>query len=449
MILIADDDDSVRLSLSLLLKRAGYDVKAVSTPGEVLAEIRRTRLSLIMLDMNFTLSVSGEEGIELLRKCKVFQPDTPVILITAWGSIPLAVEGMQSGAFDFITKPWDNTDLLRRVATATKLSPDDANDQTDDFDRSEIIGNSPALESVLQKVRRVAPTDASVLILGENGTGKELIARALHINSRRRAGEFVAVNLGGVPRSLFESEMFGHTKGAFTGAVAARKGRFETAEGGTIFLDEIADLDQPSQVKLLRVLQERTFEPLGESRPRKADVRVVCATNAHLEAMVADGTFREDLYYRINLITLRLPPLRERREDIPLLVNHFADAYATRERTQRPTISADAMTWLASQPYPGNIRELRNLVERAIIVGGCERLTANDFKVVAPDSIPLPGAARALATDSGLTLDELERRAIIGAIDSSGGNLSMAASALGITRQSLYRRMQKFGLSNP
>lgn len=443
MILIADDDTSVRLSLSLLLKRAGYEVVAVANPEAVLEEVRRRRFSLIMLDMNYTLSVSGREGIELLRKCKIFQPDTPVILITAWGSIPLAVEGMQSGAFDFITKPWDNAALLERVATAIRLSPDSGADSDTGFDRTGIIGKSAALEAVLTQVRRVAPTDASVLILGENGTGKELIARAIHANSRRRDKEFVAVNLGGIPRSLFESEMFGHTKGAFTGAVSARKGRFETAEGGTIFLDEIGDLDQPSQVKLLRVLQERTFEPLGDSRPRQADVRVICATNARLEEMVAQGSFREDLYYRINLITLRLPPLRERRDDIPLLVEHFADNYCTREKIARPTITSGAMTWLSAQPYPGNIRELRNLVERAIIVTSGSRLEAEDFKMVAPEPVRL---AAGPAATSGATLDELERRAVEEAIASAGGNLSVAAAALGITRQSLYRRMEKFGI---
>lgn len=447
MILIADDDNSVRLSLSLLLKRAGHDVKAVATPGEALEVVRSTPLRLIIMDMNFTLSVSGEEGIELLRKCKIFQPETPVILITAWGSIPLAVEGMQSGAFDFITKPWNNQELLRRVETAVSLSAErDAQiSSAETFDRSGIIGKSPALCAVLDQVQRVAPTDASVLILGENGTGKELIARAIHANSRRRANPFVAVNLGGIPRSLFESEMFGHAKGAFTGAVSVRKGRFETAEGGTIFLDEIGDLDQPSQVKMLRVLQERTFEPLGESRPRKADVRVVCATNANLEAMVMERTFREDLYYRINLITLRLPPLRERRTDIPLLVNHFADSYAAREHMMRSEISGDAMTWLSAQPYPGNIRELRNLVERAIIVSGKERLEVGDFTMLVNGRPDTPQSVSPSGLD-GATLDDLERRAVAAALESSGGNLKLAAATLGITRQSLYRRMEKYGM---
>lgn len=442
MILIVDDDQTVRLSLSVLLKRAGYEVKAVASPDEALAAVREGNLRLIIMDMNFTLAVSGEEGLELMRKCRVFQPDVPVILITAWGSIPLAVEGMQTGAFDFITKPWDNQDLLRRVATAMSLTETgDGGASPEEFDRCGIIGKSEAMTAVLDKVRRVAPTDAPVLILGENGTGKELIARALHANSRRSSGPFVAVNLGGVPRSLFESEMFGHAKGAFTGAVAARKGRFETASGGTIFLDEIGELDQASQVKLLRVLQERTFEPLGESRPRKADVRVVCATNAPLETMVAERTFREDLFYRINLITLRLPPLRERRDDIPLLVNHFIDEYVKREHIQRPEVSAEAMTWLASQPYPGNIRELRNLVESAIIVSGNERLMPGDFELIAAERPETQSAGI-----EGVTLEELEKRAVQAAIEGAGGNLRVAAASLGITRQSLYRRMEKYGL---
>lgn len=444
MILIADDDNSVRLSLSLLLRRAGHEVTAVASPDEALEVVRSTPLRLIIMDMNFTLAVSGEEGIELLRKCKIFQPETPVILITAWGSIPLAVEGMKAGASDFITKPWSNRELMRSVDTALSLSSDHKDSQGVSMDRCGIIGESQALKTVLERVERVAPTDASVLILGENGTGKEMIARAIHANSRRHNAPFVAVNLGGIPRTLFESEMFGHVKGSFTGAVADRKGRFAMADGGTIFLDEIGDLDHASQVKMLRVLQEHTYEPLGDSHQRHADVRVVCATNADLESMVAERTFREDLFYRINLITLRLPALRERRSDIPLLVRHFISDYATREHVAIPEVSSEAMTWLSARPWPGNIRELRNLVEQTMIVSGGPRLDVSDFASLVSER-PLSQASRNGGGDD-TTLDNLEKTAVKAALDSAGGNLTVAAAALGITRQSLYRRMEKYGL---
>lgn len=313
MILIVDDNETVRLSLSLLLKRAGHDVAAVATPDEAITAARsEASLRLAVIDMNFSTTTDGRQGLELLQRLKVLRPEMPVILITAWGSIPLAVEGMRLGACDFITKPWVNRVMLQRVETALALAAPKADVSCGDFDASGIIGSDTALASVLRTAARIASTNASVLILGENGTGKELIAQAIHRNSPRRDGPFVMVNLGGISRSLFESEMFGHAKGAFTGAVADRKGRFELADKGTIFLDEIGDLDAGSQVKLLRVLQEHTFERLGDSTPRQSDFRLIAATNADLQAMVADGRFREDLFYRINLIVLRLPPLRER-----------------------------------------------------------------------------------------------------------------------------------------
>ncbi|MDE7152310.1 MAG: sigma-54 dependent transcriptional regulator, partial [Candidatus Amulumruptor sp.] len=300
MILIVDDDKVIRLSLSMLLKRAGYETLTASDAAEALEAVRRHPFRLIVMDMNYSRNTSGEEGLELLRKVKIFQPEVPVILITAWGSIPLAVEGMKAGAFDFITKPWNNYFLLQRIETALKLSeaplPSDERD-ADDFDRAGIIGESEGLMRVLDTVKRVAKTDAPILVTGETGTGKELIARAVHVNSRRCGGPLVTVNLGGISQSLFESEMFGHAKGAFTGATGSRKGRFELADTGTIFLDEIGDLDMSCQVKLLRVLQQHTFEALGDSTPRKTDIRVVCATNADLPVMVAERSFREDLYY--------------------------------------------------------------------------------------------------------------------------------------------------------
>ena len=327
MILVIDDDSAIRTSLSFMLKRLKYDVQAVSTPKEAIAVVRSVAPELILMDMNFSLTTSGDEGITLLKQVKIFRPDTPVILMTAWGSIQLAVKGMQAGAFDFITKPWNNAALIQRIETALELNgakKEEPQKDADEFDRSHIIGKSKALMEVLNTIKRISRTNASVLITGESGTGKELIAEALHRNSPRAKKPFVKVNLGGISQSLFESEMFGHKKGAFTDASSDRIGRFELADKGTIFLDEIGDLDLSCQVKLLRVLQEQTFEVLGDSRPRKVDIRVVSATNANLAQMVQEHTFREDLFYRINLITVHLPALRERKEDIPLLVLHVS-----------------------------------------------------------------------------------------------------------------------------
>ena len=425
----------------MLLRKAGYEVKAVPGPSEAMDVVRSTAPRLVLLDMNFSRRTTGDEGLTLLRQIKVFHPEVPVILMTAWGSIPLAVEGIQAGAFDFITKPWDNKALLNRVETAINISG--GKTASDEFDRSRIIGSSPALLRVLDTVKRIAATDASVLIMGENGTGKELIAETIHANSRRRAAPFVKVNLGGISRSLFESEMFGHKKGAFTGASADREGRFSIADKGTIFLDEIGELDVNSQVKLLRVLQEHTFEVLGDSHPRKVDIRVVCATNADLASMVADRTFREDLFYRINLITVTLPPLRERKEDIPDLVMHFTRHFCRDNHMEMPEITPDALAYLSQLPYPGNIRELKNLVERTILISGSRQLDAAAFKgavALAPDT-----AAAAVAASG--SLEELERTAIENALARCGGNLSAAASSLGISRQSLYRRMEKYGIS--
>lgn len=444
MILIVDDDKVIRISLGMLLKRAGYETVTASNADEALAIVRRQPLQLILMDMNYTRNTSGQEGIELLQKVKIFQPEVPVILITAWGSIPLAVEGMKAGAFDFITKPWNNFFLLQRIETALRLAAPAPAAATGKFDRAGIVGQSAALTDILDTVKRVAPTDAPVLITGENGTGKELIARAIHLNSHRAAAPLVMVNLGGISQSLFESEMFGHAKGAFTGAVGSRKGRFEMADKGTIFLDEIGDLDLSCQVKLLRVLQQHTFEVLGDSMPRKVDIRVVSATNADLPAMVSNHEFREDLLYRINLITLHLPPLRERREDIPLLVRHFATA-SGRAGVE---FSNDAMTLLSRLPYPGNIRELKNTVERTILVTDSRVIQAADVeRNLPPEAHTLPKSqSQSQPSLSGMTLDDMERYAILKAIEDSGGNLSQVALKLGITRQALYRRMEKYGI---
>ena len=448
MILIIDDDSAVRSSLSFMLKRAGYEAQVVPGPREAIEVVRTVAPDLILMDMNFTLSTTGEEGLTLLKQVKVFRPDTPVILMTAWGSIQLAVQGMQAGAFDFIPKPWNNAALLQRIETALELSTapkETTQEQNDAFNRNHIIGRSQGLTDVLNTIARIAKTNASVFITGESGTGKELIAEAIHINSQRAKHPFVKVNLGGISQSLFESEMFGHKKGAFTDASADRTGRFEMADKGTIFLDEIGDLDLSCQVKLLRVLQDQTFEVLGDSRPRKTDIRVVSATNADLRKMVNERTFREDLFYRINLITVKLPALRERREDIPLLVRHFADRQAETNGLPRTEFSADAMQFLSRLPYPGNIRELKNLVERTILVSGKPTLDASDFDA---QYIRHNDQKAAESTSFiGMTLDEIERQTILQALERHKGNLSQVAMALGISRAALYRRLEKHNIN--
>ena len=386
MILICDDDTTVRTSLTLVLKRAGYEVATAANQQEAIDFVRHTCPQLILMDMNYSNTTTGEEGLELLAKVRVFCPAVPVILITAWGSINLAVQGIRAGAFDFITKPWNNLALLKTIETAIQLrdseekNPDPKNGKTERTDRfDKIIGRSPLLQQVLNTISRISQTNAPVLITGESGTGKELIAEAIHENSGRQGKPFVKVNLGGISQSLFESEMFGHKQGAFTDARHDRTGRFELADKGTIFLDEIGELDLVCQVKLLRVLQDQTFEPLGESKPRQVDTRIICATNKNLPEMVAQGTFREDLYHRLAVIVVRVPPLREHAGDIPALVEHFIRTIASEYGSAPKPIDADALAELQRMPWSGNIRELRNVIERLIILSG-DRITARDVK---------------------------------------------------------------------
>jgi two-component system NtrC family response regulator len=399
--------------------------------------------------MNFTRETSGDEGLKILRQIRLFQPRVPVILITGWGSIDLAVAGMKAGAFDFIAKPWNNQSLLNSINNALVLSKNANIADSDSMTRaqldkkynlSNIIGKSPALMEVLQTVVRISPTNAPVLITGESGTGKELVAEAIHNNSPRSKGPFVKVNLGGISQTLFESEMFGHKKGAFTDAHSERKGRFALADGGTIFLDEIGELDPASQVKLLRVLQEQTFEMLGDSRPQKIDVRVVCATNRDLPAMIEQGLFREDLYYRINLIQIQLPPLRERGNDSVLLAQTFANHLATVNNLPVANYSDDAVQFLKTYQFPGNIRELKNLVERTILMSGKVEINADDFN--------MPTSAK--KTQGQLlqlgTLDDIERHSILEAMTTYQGNLTKVAQTLGVSRGALYRRLDKYGI---
>ncbi len=452
MILIIDDDSAIRSSLSFLLKRAGMEVLAVSTPKEAIAAIQHEEPELMLMDMNYSLTTSGDEGICLLKQVKLFCPDVPVILMTAWGSIQLAVEGMRAGAFDFITKPWNNIVLLNRVKTALDLREHEANKGRDtelevkddnhlrDIRFAAIIGESRALKAILETVKRVAKTNASILITGESGTGKELIAEAIHKFSTRASAPYVKVNLGGISQNLFESEMFGHKKGAFTDAFADRDGRFLLADKGTIFLDEIGDLDPSCQVKLLRVLQDQMFEVLGDSSPKKVDIRVVSATNRDLPKLVAEQGFREDLFYRINLIPIHLPPLRERQEDIPLLVYHFAKSVAQTHGLDMPIISEDAILYLQKLPFVGNIRELKNLVERTIIISGKNILEKSDFEASQINMLPSQEEMY------GNTLEEREKRRIAEVLIVNDNNISKTARELGISRASLYRRLDKYNI---
>lgn len=457
MILIIDDDIAIRTSLSLLLKKEGFDASSVGNPVEALDFLEKQHPELVLLDMNFSNSTTGEDGLRMLERIKKRNPNLPVILITGWATIDLAVKGMKLGASDFINKPWQNAHLVDSIRTILNLkSADSAKNKTAipgapsrkeldrQFDFSNIIGEDPQMLRVLETVGRVAATEAPVLILGESGTGKELIAEAIHQNSPRFKRPFVKVNLGGISSGLFESEMFGHVRGAFTDARHDRAGRFETAHLGTIFLDEIGDLELSSQVKLLRVLQDRTYEVLGSSRTKTVDVRVICATNKNLEEMVAKNLFREDLLYRINLITLRLPALRERPGDIPLLVNHFIKNLG--ELYHRPLrVGREAMNWLKQLPLPGNVRQLKNLVERVVLLSPADTL---DLAAFQHQYQPVAGktAGGALPEVGAMTLEEMEVQMIRRAMDFHKGKIARVARSLGLTRSALYRRLEKFGI---
>ncbi len=454
-VLIVDDDSAVRSSLSLMLKQAGHKVISADSPESALSLLEPTLPDLFIIDMNFSMKTSGEEGLALLREIKSVCPDRPVILITAWGTIPLAVEGMKIGAVDFITKPWNNERFLQSVRTALSLSRRSNVDKKRVSSRDElnklynfdnIIGINKELLAILETVGRVSTTDAAVLIMGESGTGKELIAEAIHVNSDRCNGSFVKVNLGSIPSTLFESEMFGHRKGSFTNALYDRIGRFKMADGGTIFLDEIGDLDAASQVKLLRVLHDRSFEVLGSSDNVTADFRLITATNRDLEDLVKNGRFREDLFYRINLIMLRLPPLRQRKEDIPLLVHYFIDNLKTIYGRNNLTVTDSALDWLSDLPWPGNIRELKNVVERTVLVSSHDRLDHPDFQAQMnrTSGTISSGALPAVGT---ITLEEMEQSMIKKALEFHGNNISKIARSLGLSRAALYRRLEKYGIS--
>ncbi len=455
-ILIVDDDFSVTASLVLLLKQAGYRSRTAASPVEALELLAREKPDLILQDMNFSRQTTGEEGLALLNAVKAQQPRLPVVLMTAWGSIALAVKGMQAGAADFITKPWSNEQILQAVKTALGLAAAKASFEGEKrlsreeldarYDFQQLAGCDPKFLKVLEVIGRVSATEAAVLITGESGTGKEMIAEAIHRNSLRRDQPFIKVNLGGISANLFESEMFGHVKGAFTDAKFDRKGRFELAHGGTIFLDEIGDLDLNCQVKLLRVLQDRHYEVLGSSHTRVANVRVISATNRNLPELVARGEFREDLLYRLNLIALHLPALRERREDIPLLAESFLKQLGHVYRRNALTLNPAAAAWLLALPWPGNIRQLKQLLERTVLMSNKDLLEREDF-ILAQQMQPEEGEKEVLPAVGSMTLEDLEKAMIVKALRHYEGNITKVAEALGLSRAALYRRFEKFGIT--
>jgi DNA-binding NtrC family response regulator len=435
----------------MLLDRNGFANRYAESPDAALELLRQDKYDLIVMDMNFSLETSGAEGLQLLQNIKDLLPAIPVILITAWGSIELAVQGMKLGAVDFITKPWNNDHFIRSVNTAISLSVNNKDKKLSRsqlekiYDIEDIIGSDPKFLKALETFCRISDTDASILILGESGTGKELIAEAVHKNSCRKDQPFVKVNLGGISSSLFESEMFGHVKGAFTDARSNRIGRFEMADKGTIFLDEIGELDLSSQVKLLRVLQDQTFEVLGSSKSRSVDVRIISATNRDLNTMVSNGEFREDLFYRINLITVEIPPLRDRPNDIPLLAEHFLTRMRRIYKRPGLRITKQAMEWLKRLSFPGNIRELKNLVERVVLISQKDAIELENFTSEFKSG-PQKSTSRSLPEVGSMTIDEVEKKMILKALEHYENNITKVARSLGLSRAALYRRLEKFDI---
>jgi DNA-binding NtrC family response regulator len=452
-ILIVDDDKDVLLAARLFLRQHLEIVHTEENPENIPNLLNSESYDLILLDMNFTPeATSGKEGFHWLNKILEIDSSTAVILITGYGDIELAVQGIKEGATNFLLKPWDNKKLLATINTTLQLRQSKVElanlrkkqkvlmaDQHQAH--GHIIGKSPAMEKVLNAANKVAQTDANVLILGENGTGKELIARAIHLASKRKDDVFISVDLGAITESLFESELFGFKKGAFTDAKEDRAGRFEAADKGTIFLDEIGNLSLALQAKLLSVLQNRTVVRLGTNKEIPIDIRLICATNMPLYQMVNEGKFRQDLLYRINTVEIHVPPLRERLEDIPFLTDHFLEIYCKKYKIPMKRISESTLTRLKKHNWPGNIRELQHSVERAVIMSDGNVLQAHDFFLTQAEE----DKSKSLDT-SNLNLEETEKMLIRKVIDKHGGNISKAAKELGLTRASLYRRIEKYGL---
>jgi DNA-binding NtrC family response regulator len=443
-VLIADDQADVREALRLLLKGEGHQIDTVASPAETVRAAERHEYDVVLIDLNYARdTTSGQEGLDLLARLRMLDDTLPVVVMTAWGSVSLVVEAMRHGARDFIEKPWDNERLLAIVRTQTDLGRAlrrsnrlEAQSQAMQADgRPTLIGNSPAMHPVLQVIQRVGPSDANVLITGENGTGKGVVARALHAASPRCGRAMVTINAGGVSEGVFESELFGHVKGAFTDARQDRIGRFELADGGTLFLDEIANVPLSQQQKLLRVLERGEFERLGSSQTRRANVRLISATNADIASEVANGRFRQDLLFRLNTVEVHLPPLRDRREDIPSLAHHALSRHALRYRKQITGFEPAALQALAHYSWPGNVRELDHAVERAVLMAQSEQIRADDL-ALRSSSEPGPRL-------DDMSLEEVEAFLVRKAM-SRYGSVSDAAKALGLSRSALYRRLERY-----
>ena len=455
-ILIADDQADVLAALSLLLKGERFQIESAASPEGVLRSIETHEFDVVLIDLNYARdTTSGSEGLDLLTRIRAADPTLPVVVMTAWGSVDLAVEAMRRGARDFIQKPWDNARLLAVLRTQVELGEAlrrgrrleaenialrDSVSETNDIPK--VVADSPAMKSVLNLVERIGPADANVLITGENGTGKEVITRVLHSISSRRSKPLISLNAGALAEGVFESELFGHVRGAFTDAKSDRVGRFELADGGTLFLDEIGNVPLNLQAKLLRVLETGEFERVGSSKTQKVNVRLLSATNADLHAEVAQGRFRQDLLFRLNTVEIRLPPLRDRIEDIPILAEHFLKLH--RERYRRPIMgfTPEALDALRQHLWPGNVRELDHVIERAVLMSPGNIVTAFDLALEAtPD-------ARLSARLEEMSLEDAERLLIKKALARFEGNANRAAEALGLSRSALYRRLQKYGLGS-
>ncbi|HJT53861.1 MAG TPA: sigma-54 dependent transcriptional regulator [Candidatus Angelobacter sp.] len=446
-VLIADDQADVREALRLLLKAEGYKTETVSSPNAALDAIQSGEFDVVLMDLNYQRdTTSGQEGIDLLSRVQAMDSRLPVVMMTAWGSLELAVEAMRRGARDFIQKPWDNArllsiirtqvDLHRTMRRAEKLEAE--NSLLRAQNRPVFIAQSKAMEPLLTLISRIGPSDANVLITGEHGTGKEVVAQTLHVMSPRSSRPMITVNTGGLPEGTFESELFGHVKGAFTDARTDRVGRFELADHGTLFLDEIANVPLKQQAKLLRVLEMGEMERVGSSKTHKVDVRVLSATNADLKIESAEGRFRSDLLFRLNTVELHIPPLRERREDIPLLAAHFLNIYAQRYRKPVKGFEPAATQRMLDHPWPGNVRELDHATERAVLITTSEQIQSGD--------LGLESERAGSAKIEDMSLEEVESLLIKKALTRHSGNISHAAEALGLSRSALYRRMQKYGL---
>ncbi len=441
-ILVADDEVGMRESVSRALRREGFQVIAVEDGAAALDTLRRVPVDLLVAD----LRMPGLDGLELLRAAKLVAPDTEVIVLSGHGTVEEAVDAMKEGAWDFLTKPFDRAPLVRVVRQALErralvLENRRLQRQLDDLaGADEMVGRSPAILDLARLVKQVAPSTATVLVLGESGTGKELVARAIHRLSPRREKPFVRVNCAALPDTLLESELFGHEKGAFTGAVGRRQGRFELADGGTLLLDEVGDLSPLAQAKVLRVLQEGEFEPIGAMRTVKVDVRVVAATNQDLATLVGEKRFREDLYYRLQVIALTVPPLRERREDIPLLAQHFLRRYATKNHRAIQGFSEEALARLTDYPWPGNVRELEHSVERAVVLAQGPFVEARDLPEAVAQTEP---STRVVPIPIGMPLEEVEQRLIEETLRQTKGDKELAAKLLGIASRTIYRKLKE------